>query len=287
MGNYIKQRSPNPGESIMGLEKQGYVMFPDSKTVFEIPYVNNRFKLGSDPTTKFGLTEKQQEKFETHFGVQFDSQEGKEFLSDFKIEISHLATPFDENNIEHEFVATILKANDGLGLVNVGTSQDNTFYPFVLIDEAQEIGEKVNRNVTRNEAVSQLQELKKNGKKMIKIAKYLFNLNLTITEEQAYLQLNDYIYETFKNAEHFVQVLTTDEEWLDTSVTVKDAMNVGIIRKGDDQVYVNFANGTKLGRTIEEITRFLNNPDNQDMLGTGGNKDQPYSIKAQLKNKIT
>lgn len=286
MGSYIKQRSPNPGEQIMGLQEFGYVVFPDSKTEFEIPFVNNRFRLGSDPTTKFGLTKKQQEKFENHFGVSFDSDEGKEFLSNYKIEINHLATPVDTGNIEHEFMASILKANDGLGLVNIGTTQDNTLYPFVLVDEQQEVAEKVSRNVTRNEAVSKLQELRKNGKKMIKIAKYLFNLNLTITEEQAYLQLNDFIYNSFKDSERFIDVLDTDEEWLDTTVTVKDAINAGIIRKGEDQVYINFANQAKLGRTVEEVTKFLNNPDNQDMLGTGGTKDQPYSIKYQLKQKI-
>lgn len=287
MGSYIKQRSPNPGEIIMGLEEFGYVVFPDSKTEFEIPFVNNRFRLGSDPTTKFGLTKNQQQKFENHFGVMFDSEEGKEFLSNYRIEISHQVTPVDTTNIEHEFMYSILKANDGLGLINVGTSQETTLYPFALIDEVQETQEKVSRTATRNEAVSKLQELKKDGKKMIKIAKYIFNLNLTITEDQAYLQLNDFIYSSFKDSEKFLNILNVDNEWLDTTVTVKDAMNAGIIRKGEDQVYVNFANGAKLGRTIEEVTKFLNNPDNQDMLGTGGNKDQPYSIKYQLKQKLT
>ena len=286
MGSYIKQRQPVQGESIMGLEKFGYVMFPDSKTEIEIPFVNNKFRLGSDPTTKFGLTKKQQEEYEHHFGVQFDSQEGKEFLSNYRLEISHLVNPFDESKIEHRFMASILKANDGMGLVDVGTNQDNTLYPFILVDEEKEVEQKVNRNNTRNEAISELQKLKKDGKKMIKIAKYLFNLNLTITEDQAYIQLNDFILNSFKDSEEFLKVLQVDLEWLDTTVTVKDAMNCGIIRKGDDQVYVNFANQAKLGRTIEEVTKFLNNPDNQDILGTGGKNDAPYSIKAQLKNKI-
>lgn len=286
MGSYIKQRQPVEGESIMGLERFGYVMFPDSKTEIEIPFVNNKFRLGSDPTTKFGLTPKQQEEYEHYFGVQFDSPEGKDFLANYRIEISHLVNPFDEAKIEHRFMASILKANDGMGLVDTGTNQDNTLYPFVLVDEEKEVEQKVNRNNTRNEAISELQKLKKDGKKMIKIAKYLFNLNLTITEDQAYIQLNDFILNSFKDSEEFLKVLNVDLEWLDTTVAVKDAMNCGIIRKGDDQVYINFANQAKLGRTIEEVTKFLNNPDNQDILGTGGKNDAPYSIKAQLKNKI-
>ena len=36
----------------------------------------------------------------------------------------------------------------------------------------------------------------------------------------------------------------------------------------------------------EYVVKYLNNPDNQDQLGTGGKNDQPYSIQAQLKQLI-
>lgn len=280
MGSFIKQRSPVDGETVLGLEKHGYVMFPDAETEVEIPYVNNQFKLG--------LTKKEQKEFEDYFGYDFESEEGKEFLGNYRIKISHTVNPFDETNMERKFVAKILRANDGLGLVDINSTQDVTRYPFVLVDEEQEMELKTNRNITRNEAITQLQNLKNlNPKKLVRISKYLFDLNVEVTENQAYNQVNDYIMGTFENARLFLTSLSLDEEWLDTYVTVKDARNTGIIRKGEDQVYVNHANGAKLGRTLEEVTKFLNNPDNADILGTGGKNDTPYSIKYQLKHKLT
>lgn len=287
MESYIKQRQPLPGEDILGLQASGYVLFPDAKTQIEIPFVNNKFKLGSDSTTQFGLTKAEQQKFENYFGIKFDSDEGKSFLSDYKIEISHLANPIDHNNTEHEFVYSILKANNGFGIVDLGDSKNADYYPpFVLVNKEKEMEKNVSRITARNEAITKLESLKLDPKYIVKIAKYIFNLNVDLTPDQAYLQLNDYIADKFENSRKFIEALTVDVEWLDTTVAVKDAINLGIIRRGEDQVYVNYANHAKLGRTVDEVIRFLNNPDNQDMLGTGGNKDQTYAIKAQIKSKL-
>lgn len=286
---FIKQRNPNPGEQIMGLENFNFVLFPDSETTIEIPYINNRFKLGSstDPKHKFGLAPKVQEEFENFFGVKFDSEEGQKFLEDWRIKISHLSTPIDMKDMEHKFNYTILTANDGLGLVNIGQKDDTKYFPFVLVDEEQELEQKVSRKVTRNEALSVLREMQlKNKSRLIKIAKYLFNLNLELNEMQAYDKLDSYIMENYANGEQFLKVVNLDEEWIDTMVVVKDAMTLQIIRRSEDGVYVNFANNCKLGRTLEEVVRYLNNPENQDQLGTGGKNDQPYSIRYQIKNKL-
>lgn len=289
MGSYIKQRTPQEGEEIMGLERFGYVMFPDSTTTLEIPYMNGRHKLGNysgKDATKFGLTSKQQTEFEDYFGVKFDTPEGFKFLNEYQISISHLTNPFDENDIKQKFEMTVMKANDGMGLVDVNTTQDVTRYPFVLVDEQQEIEVKTNRNVTRNEAIVKLEKLNEDKKKIVRVAKYIFNLNLDITPVQAYNQLNDFIFDKFQNCDTFNQALGLDDEWVDTFVTVKDAIHSGIIRRQEDGWYVNNANTEKLGKTVEEITRYLNHPDNAGTLGTGGTKDAPYSIKAQLKHKL-
>jgi len=90
----------------------------------------------------------------------------------------------------------------------------------------------------------------------------------------------------FQNCETFNQALTLDDEWIDTFVTTKDAIHSGIIRRQEDGWYINNANQEKLGKTVEEITKYLNHPDNLGTLGTGGKNDQPYSIKAQLKHKL-
>lgn len=289
MGSFIKQRTPAEGEEIMGLEKFGYVMFPDSTTTFEIPYVNGRHKLGNysgKDATQFGLTKNQQQEFEQFFGVQFDSEDGKKFLNEYQISISHLTNPFAEDDMKQKFEMQILRSNDGLGLVDVNTTQDVTRYPFVLVDEEQEVEVETNRNVTRNEAIVKLEDLRKDKKKIVRIAKYIFNLNLEITPEQAYNQLNKYIFDKFQNCGTFSKALSLDDDWIDTYVTVKDGINSGVIRRQEDGWYTNHANGEKLGKTVEEITKYLNHPDNLGTLGTGGKNDAPYSIKAQIKHKL-
>ena len=174
-----------------------------------------------------------------------------------------------------------------MGLVNLGDDEGAKLFPFVLVDEQKEIEGKVSRKVTKNNALRELSDLEiKDKKLMVKIAKYLFNLNLDLTATQAYDKLDDFINQSTGNAEQFLKVLKVDKEWMDTTVLVKDAMNAQIIRRGEDQVYVNFANQQRLGRNLEEVVKYLNNPDNQDQLGTGGKNDQPYSSQAQLKQLI-
>lgn len=288
MGSFIKQRSPVEGEEIMGLEKFGYVMFPDSVTTIEIPYVNGRHKLGNyseKDATKFGLTKKQQGDFENFFGVQFESPEGKKFLEEYQISISHLTNPFDESDMKQAFEMQILRANDGMGLVDVNTTQDVTRYPFVLVDEQQELEVKTNRNTTRNAALGKLESLNEDKAKLVRVAKYLFNA-LDITPKQAYNLLNDFIFDKFENADKFTKALSLNDEWMDTYITVKDAIHAGIIRRQEDGWYVNHANQEKLGKTVEEITKYLEHPDNLSTLGAGSKNDQPYSIKAQLKHKL-
>lgn len=287
MESFIRQRSPNPGEEVMGLQNFGYVLFPDSETELEIPYVNRRFKLGSENNTKFGLTPEQQQKFENHFGVEFDSEQGMEFLNGHKIKISHLTNPIDFKNIEHEFNMSILKANGGMGLVNFGDDEEARRYPFTLVNKERELEDTYSRKKTRNTAVAELNNLEvKNKKRMVKVTKYIFDLNADYNEQEAYNKLDEFISGSNKNCEIFLQTLKLDEEWVDTMVLVKDCINYGFIRKAEDQNFVNFASGVKLGRTLEEITKFLMNPQNQDQIGTGGKNDQPYSLMTQLKNKI-
>lgn len=287
MGSFIRQREPNPGEDIMGLQNHGYVLYPDAQTELEIPYVNNRFRLGKSKETKWGLTNAQLKEFENYFGVDFETESGQKFLEDWRITLDHLANPVDMGNMQHKFSQTILIGNDGMGLVNLGDDEGAKLFPFVLVDEQKEIEGKVSRKVTKNNALRELSDLEiKDKKLMIKVAKYLFNLNLDLTAIQAYDKLDDFINQSTSNAEQFLKALKIDKEWMDTTVLVKDAMNAQIIRRGEDQVYVNFANQQRLGRNMEEVVKYLNNPDNQDQLGSGGKNDHPYSIQAQLKQLI-
>ena len=127
----------------MGLQNHGYVLYPDAQTELEIPYVNNRFRLGKSKETKWGLTNAQLKEFETYFGVDFDTESGQKFLEDWRITLDHLANPVDMGNMQHKFSQTILIGNDGMGLVNLGDDEGAKLFPFVLVDEQKEIEGKV------------------------------------------------------------------------------------------------------------------------------------------------
>lgn len=278
MTTLIKQRNPNPGESLMGLEKLDYVLFPECDTSLEIPQIRGKFNLG--------LTEDQQKTFEDYFGVKFETDEGKKWLSEYVINLRHDVNPRDHNKMEHLFDLAVLKANGGMGIVQFNDNEDEIGrFPFVATDQEKELDQKVNKKQLRNRGIEALENLSTNKTNLVKITKYIFDTgNTDLDFNLAYDKLDDYI--NGGQSAKFLAVLKLDPDYIDTVVTVKDAMGHGIIRLSADQWYVNYSNGTKLGRNLEEIIKYLNNPQNQDQLGTGSKDDTPYSIKRQLKEKI-
>jgi len=278
MTTLIKQRSPNAGESLMGLEQLNYVMFPDCDTILEIPIINNKHNLG--------LTSEQQAEFENYFGVKFDTLQGREFLNNYQIVLRHDVNPRDHKKMDHLFDLAILKANGGMGMVQFEDSKDQVArFPFIATDEAKELEKTVSKKKLRNIAIEELNKLAKHKNTLLKITKFIFDLNQNnLDENSAYDRLDDYI--NGGQAEKFLTVIKLDPDYIDTVVSVKEAMIKGIIRLGQDQWYVNHANQTKLGRNIEEIVNYLNNPQNQDQIGTGAKDDLPYAIKRQLKESL-
>jgi hypothetical protein len=93
--------------------------------------------------------------------------------------------------------------------------------------------------------------------------------------------------ESISNAENFLKVIRLDPEYVDSVITVKAAIARNIIRLTPDKWYVNYINQTKLGRNIDEIVKFLTNPQNQDQMGTDKDTDSAYSIKRQLKESLS
>jgi hypothetical protein len=282
MSVLIRQRDPQPNEFLMGLESHGYVMFPGCDTEFDIPILNNKYNLG--------LGENQEE-FENYFGVKFDTPEGKEFLDSYRIKLRHDVNPLDDSNMDHRFNLAILKANGGLGIVQFNDESTDLFarYPFVATDEDKDIEKKVSKKVIRNSALSELEKLQKNKPKMFRIAKYIFDVNSGIfntNADVAYDRLDEYIVASNDNATAFLNTLKLDQDYIDVVITVKAAMVKGIIRLTPDKWLENHANGTKMGRNLEEVVKYLNNPNNQDQLGLGNETDTPYSIKRQIKESL-
>lgn len=286
MAVLLKQLAPE-NRDYMGLSDSGFSVFPGCMTSIEIPMVQGKFNLGLED-------KKLREKFEKHFEVKFDSPEGIEFLSNYTIHISHDVQAFDpRNNVEHEFQLHVLKANKGFGLVSFSDddNSDNVVntYKFVVTDDTQELQTRVTRKEVKMAATSELSNLyNSNTSRLVLIAKFLFPASSAIGNNKAlaFDKLDDFIAENNKNCQKFLDVLKLDPEYLDTVVKVKMAIHTGIIRPGQDGVFTLFANGTKLGRNEEEVIQFCLLPSNKDIVGYGTKDDFPYSITAQLKDKL-
>lgn len=278
----IKQIAPNPTEQLMGLEKEGFSMFPGCESIFEIPLVNGR------PNLKFDADEKKH--FESYFRVDFDSPEGLEWLKNYNIKIDHDLTTLDPKNTEHQFIMHVLKQNNGMGLIAtdpevIENSAINTF-KFIVLDENKEIAERVSRKEVKMTAYKRLSELyDSNTLRLITIARYIFPANSGIGENKqlAFDKLEEYISQTTANSEHFTAVCSQDADYLATVVKIKTAIYKNIIRKGSDNIYYLYSTNTKMGRTEEEVISFLTNVANKDLLGYDIEDDLAYSVSAQLK----
>ena len=96
----------------MGLQNHGYVLYPDAQTELEIPYVNNRFRLGKSKETNGDLLNAQLKEFRDLLWSRFETESGQKFLEDWRITLDHLANPVDMGNMQHKFSQTILIGND-------------------------------------------------------------------------------------------------------------------------------------------------------------------------------
>jgi hypothetical protein len=283
MTTLLKQIAPDPDEPLMGLQELGLSLFPGCETVLEIPLINGKFSIGEP---------KAYDEFEKFYGLKFDSEEGKRFLSEYRIVINHDIMSLDTKNMDHKFLLHILKVNNGMGIVAtndtaIDDSAVNTF-KFQLTDEGQDLNSRVALKETKLAAYSKLAEMyDTKGPRILTIAKYLFPLSSGIGENKtlAFDKLEDFISKQ-AGAEKFLEVLRMDADKLRITVIVKEAMYRNIIRRDSDGWYVLHASNTKLGRNEEEIVVYCSDPKNIDIVGNGKKDDLPYSLSTQLKQII-
>jgi hypothetical protein len=277
---FITQRkNENP---LPGWEELDYSVFPSCQSSLVIPFVNNRYQIGLEKGTK------EYDYFERILNVQFDSPEGQQFLDNYEITLDHETTVI-QNSPKGEFDLHLLKYHNGFGIIKM---QDDPFdnsptdpYLFELKDEKREQDKKYTQLRVKNEAIAALEKLNVSSKEMLTLtAEYLFEPTAGIsTDIIAYNRLSDYILASDQNAARFLRAIKEDPKNVDTNVIVKRAMSRNIIRMVNRN-YINVATQNVLGRNFEEVVEFLNAPENIIELGTGDPKDEPYSIKYQLKN---
>jgi hypothetical protein len=288
MSVVLKQMPPDSNDMLMGLENFGYSIFPGCSTGFEIPIVNGKHNIGLD-----GPKDKdKRKKFETFFGVEFDSDRGREFLEQYEITVKHDIEAFDpEKNIRHEWDLHLMKVNNGMGIIAVSDEiLENTpvnNFKFKLTDENRDLENKVTKKQIIVKAISKLGELMDStSNRIVLIAKYIYPSGSGIaTKNLAFAKLEEFISKNLENAEKFLDVTNLEPEYLDTVVKVKDAIFRGIIRLNQDGRYQLAMTGTVLGRSEEEVIQFCLSPANADIVGLGTKDDKPSSLTSQLKEK--
>ena len=284
----LKQIPSDPTQNLMGLENFGFSVFPGCSTNFEIPWINGR--------PNIGLTDKKdkdlKDKFEKFWGVEFDSERGREFLATYEIKINHDIEAFDpEKNLKDAWDLHLIKVNNGMGIIAVDDDVVNEVavnnFKFKLTDENKDLEAKITKKQITLKAGAKLQELyESNTNRIVLFAKYIFPAGSGIaTKNLAFSRLEDFISKNTNNAEKFLEVVKLEPEYLETVVKVKEAIFRGIIRIGPDGKYILSMSGTVLGRSEEEVIQFCLNPSNIDIVGTGGKTDAPSSLTSQLNDK--
>ena len=231
----------------MGLEKYGMSLFSGT-TVFEIPFVNGKYSIGLDNNPNL------KEKFETYFGVKFDTPEGQQFLGDYEIKINHDVTSFS-SSIKDEFDLHVIKVNKGMGFIALSDESFNESpvnnFKVKLTDEESELRTKVGKAVVTNGAIVELNNLHlAPTNRILLIAKYLFPVatGLANNKDLAYAKLDEFIKQSVENAQLFLNTLKIPLEEVDLSVAIKDGIHRNIIRMINNQ-YVLYAANVTLGRS--------------------------------------
>ena len=288
MAVMLKQIKPDADSVLMGLEKEDMSVFPGCSSSFEIPWVNNKPNIGLEGKENKAL----KDKFESFFGIKFDTPEGLEWLSNYSIDISHDVTAYDIKNTKDAWDLHLLKVNGGMGIVAtsdvaIEESPVNT-YKFILADENLEVEERVRKKETKLAAMSHLSKMyESNTNRLILVAKYLFNVSSGIGTNKvlAFDKMHDFIEQSTNNCTAFLSAVKTEPSHLELVVKVREAIYRNIIRMHNSQ-FVLYSTQTPLGRNEEEVIKFLGNPANQDILGLGLPDDSPTSVSAQLKQYL-
>ena len=265
-----------------GLENYGKSRFPNTSSVYEIPFWNGRYNLG--------MTEEQENEFSMFFiGKDSKSREWQEFLSEYTLKLDFEGPVFDSSTMKGKFDYHVyVKANPQLCAIASSKGAVNDViadFKYVVVNEVEDEEKEYSTMKLRNSALSELNKLEKNDKMLLLYARYIFPVRNLTSPMRAYTLLDVYLKESRENVERFLAILKEPRDLIDVVVTFKLGYEKNIIRKNRENYFYNHASGTVLGKNQDECVEFLSNPKNQDELGTGSKSDSSLSIKSQLQGK--
>lgn len=274
------------GRPSMGYEQIGLSVAENALTTVPISWTNQGWK--------HGLSETELKVVQKHYGKSFSKPEDNEFWANLEFKTPHSGETLDMSNPETILRLSVLGV---MGYLSPNMEdQRNRFssYKFVLRNEGQEEAAKASIYQKRSKAIGILDKLKETEVPyMIALCRFLLsNANGIKTGESAYVKLMDFLEGKTTNTkgtpvDAFLSALdpkhggnkTVAETMLES--VIQDAINYGIIRmdRTKQHYYNSAAPDSNYGRDKAEIMAFLTNPKNQDHLGSGNDKDAPYSVR--------
>lgn len=276
MGKVVVIRQNTEQANIMGMEKYGISMFPNTSVGFSVPFINGEFK--------HNLNAEELKAVQKYYGVTFASERGKEFYSNL---VMTIPTGVYTLNLDDPKDILFYKVTLGTGAIapNLKTAKNpmcKSLFYFYDSEEEEKLVASENSKMT--DAIIALADIKaKDPDRLVILAKYLLKKN-KFTVDTAFNTLSNKIV---KDAKTFVPAFNTalnsDKKLVKVTVQVLEAIDRGILKRNKSGQFVNPITGTEYGRNHDEIINFLINPKNSDELGTGGDKDKPGSLENLLK----
>lgn len=285
---------PSQVDRVLGFDKYEEGRFPGCKAGMPpFKFQNGTYRHGLP--LKEGVKTKERLFIEQSLlnGDDLDSVEGKKLLSNFLIEFGsdvQFLNPENPEDLLRYFC--ILASQDFVAPSRADAKAKSMSHRAYVIEEyGEDKKEKLSIKQKVNKARAKLSELDTTPEYMIALAQYIAPANAGIkNENDAYIYLDEVISGKYNDdseqmgSTRFFSALGVEKDIIFVAAVVKEAISKNIIRKVQG-IYSNPLTKTTLGRTEDEVVRYLIQDEAQEELGLDLATDKPYSIRYQLKNK--
>lgn len=264
----------------MGIEAENLRVFESGVTSFEIPMVNGKFE--------HGLSDGDRALVEAHYGATFANPSDAQLWRSLVFHHNNYLSVKDPKSAESILQVSVMKV---LGLAC--TSDDpNPDATFVITTDEFDDNAKMTATEKFDILIGKLLELKRTKKHLLAVAKYILPVSTGIGQNEtvAYLKLREYLdgklTTTKKEAlATFERVLEMDKTRLYVTTDFREAFQMNIIRRDNQNFFYNSISDTRYGKTEEDAITYLMDIKHQEEIGTWSADDASFSIRHQLRQK--
>lgn len=214
----------------------------------------------------------------------------RDMLLEIKAEMTVLNSDDPEDQVKMEIIKTNAKYNPDFDIApDLATAREsNKNYKFYISNADRDVDQEVTKKKEMNKAISLLDDLSENDKdRFLLILKYLLPANKGLNSESSnrlYKRVDDYINgivegEKVKNGDlfykNFIKTTEIDREELFAKVLIKYAIMTNVIRNNSKTKEFEYTKTHQdLGKTPEDIYRYITSPKNMDLFNEIKNEVQ-------------